>query len=264
MADQTLHWPLSRTSLRRGRATSLAVVCSVVFHALVLGYLTLLGLSAADSVTPSGAMGPDVFPDGIPVELAPRLAGDGRPVQLSRVAPNTPGTRGMNQMAERSPDFHLPEPGRLSPSTANVPEPASATGPAAADTIPSGDGGRPDGFAGPTRFTGPPRTSALACRSLSRTLTVEEQAICDDRFARAASGAGRVTGTGNAARDARFAAEGAAALQTYEQRRLGLKPNSRANPCPGSPNPSDPCAVSIQGRIWSDRDGWFPDLPGRH
>ena len=49
-----------------------------------------------------------------------------------------------------------------------------------------------------------------------------ERAICDERFAERAAAAAPIEGTGNPARDARFAAEGARALAEYEARRRPL------------------------------------------
>lgn len=107
------------------------------------------------------------------------------------------------------------------------------------------------------------RRGAIGCRALTGRLDPAEQARCDQMFARAAVRSAPIIGTDNPVRDARFAAIGDLALADYDRRRAPLKPNSRANPCPESPDPGDPCAFSIQGRIWSSRDGWLPDLPGR-
>lgn len=67
------------------------------------------------------------------------------------------------------------------------------------------------------------RTSPAGCPSTA-ILTRGEQAVCDERFnARAAEGATRpITGSGNAARDARFAREGAREMQRYEAQRRPL------------------------------------------
>lgn len=267
MTDQALHGPMRRVLARRGavrpgREASVAIVGSVAFHALVLGYLALRGLSGPDAPW-SGPISDPMFPYGsISIELVELPSGEGRPVRLNRVRPHDK-MRWLDTPAERSPDFHLPEPGRTAPTqgvSSDAEWRSGQTGPGVPDTP-----GR-HGAVGvrPAPFNSSSRTSTLACRNLARTLTLEEQAVCDERFIQAASGASRINGTGDPARDARFAAEGAAALARYEQRRLGLKPNSRANPCPEGPNPSDPCAFAIQGRIWSDREGWFPDLPGKH
>ena len=106
------------------------------------------------------------------------------------------------------------------------------------------------------------RNSTLGCR-LGGSGPADRD-LCERVLAEAAARAGPIRGTGNPTRDARFAAEGAEQLARFEDKRKPLKPYSRAEPCPGSPNPSDDCALTIQGRIWSNRDGWFPDLPRPH
>lgn len=67
------------------------------------------------------------------------------------------------------------------------------------------------------------RTSPAGCPSTA-ILTRGEQVVCDERFnARASEGAARpITGSGNAARDARFAREGAREMQRYEAQRRPL------------------------------------------
>lgn len=92
------------------------------------------------------------------------------------------------------------------------------------------------------------RTSPLGCRSRGR-LTPSEQALCDERFnADAATGAQtRITGSGNAARDARFAREGAREMYNYEARRrplAGGTGNVGTADCPGS-NLGTGCAGSL-------------------
>ncbi|WP_409020420.1 hypothetical protein [Brevundimonas vesicularis] len=92
------------------------------------------------------------------------------------------------------------------------------------------------------------RTSPLGCRSRER-LTPSEQALCDERFnADAAAGAQtRITGSGNAARDARFAREGAREMYNYEARRRPLSGgtgNVGTADCPGS-NLGTGCAGSL-------------------
>lgn len=83
------------------------------------------------------------------------------------------------------------------------------------------------------------RVSPAGCRS-PELLTPGERAVCDDRFnARAAEGAerGRITGSGNAQRDARFAREGAREMQRYEQQRRPLSGGVGVvgpGDCPGS------------------------------
>lgn len=62
------------------------------------------------------------------------------------------------------------------------------------------------------------RIRAMGCRA-PETLSHADRAACEDRFARTAAVARALDGTGNAARDGRFAREGAAALARYEARR---------------------------------------------
>lgn len=106
------------------------------------------------------------------------------------------------------------------------------------------------------------RNGALGCR-LGRSEATEPDR-CAGVLAEAMAGARPIAGTGDPARDARMAADSAAALANYERRRAPLKPYSRAEPCPGGADLMGRCPpISIQGRIWSSRDGWLPDLPGR-
>ncbi|MGX8273663.1 hypothetical protein ACWQV9_13355, partial [Brevundimonas diminuta] len=83
------------------------------------------------------------------------------------------------------------------------------------------------------------RTSPAGCPA-GRLLRRGEEIICDERFnARAAQGAenGRITGTGNAGRDARFAREGAREMQRYEAQRRPLSGGVGVlapQDCPGS------------------------------
>lgn len=229
MADQTLHGGL-RGAGRRRRDASIAVVGSIALHALALGYLALLGLSTEDDRWPDPISDP-IFPyNVIPVELIPRPSGTGLHVRRSRVMPNNHGTNGTNQPAERSPDFHFPEPGR-------APVPGGRPLDARAETGSTGSlGSRVGPFsvregARPAPFSGTARTSTLACRTLAGTLTFEEQAVCDTRFGQAAALSRPISGTGDPAQDGRFAAEGQAELDAYEALRAPLKPPT---PCEGA------------------------------
>jgi len=66
------------------------------------------------------------------------------------------------------------------------------------------------------------RNSGVGCRLRRETLTAAERAACDEAFGTAAARAAPITGSGDARRDARFAAEGARALAQYEARRAPL------------------------------------------
>ena len=80
------------------------------------------------------------------------------------------------------------------------------------------------------------RTSPIGCASPSR-LNAVERAVCAERLGEAADRAAPITGSGNAARDARFAREGAAALAAYESRRRpasgGVGVSGNSPDCPG-------------------------------
>lgn len=80
------------------------------------------------------------------------------------------------------------------------------------------------------------RTSPIGCAN-ARRLTAVEQAVCAERLGEAADRAAPITGSGNAARDARFAREGAEALAAYESRRRpasgGVGVSGISPDCPG-------------------------------
>ncbi|QBX38537.1 hypothetical protein E4M02_09265 [Brevundimonas sp. S30B] len=80
------------------------------------------------------------------------------------------------------------------------------------------------------------RTSPIGCANPSRLNSVE-QAICAERLGEAADRAAPITGSGNAARDGRFARDGAAALGAYESRRRpasgGVGVSGMSPDCPG-------------------------------
>jgi len=88
----------------------IAVVGSIAFHALVIGYLALRALSDQDPGR-DGPIEDPLFPDIMLVELIPFTAKDGRLVRVNRLDPD----RAMplpSVPAGLSPAFHLPEPGR--------------------------------------------------------------------------------------------------------------------------------------------------------
>lgn len=96
------------------------------------------------------------------------------------------------------------------------------------------------------------RTGPVGCRNPD-LLSASERAICDERFNERAAQAAPITGSGNAARDARFAREGARALADYEARRRPLSGGTGVLPpadCPGS-NFGTGCAGA-----------YMPDVPG--
>jgi len=97
------------------------------------------------------------------------------------------------------------------------------------------------------------RAGGLNCTPANR-LTAEERDRCDQRFVTA--GARRITGTGDAERDARFARQGARELAAYEARRAA--PPART-PCDKG-GPIADCGAEISVEIFSSIDGFFPNL----
>ncbi len=66
------------------------------------------------------------------------------------------------------------------------------------------------------------RASPIGCDMRDGRMSAAEQQLCDERFNERAGRARPISGTGNPERDARFAAEGARALDQYERRRRPL------------------------------------------
>ncbi len=94
----------------------------------------------------------------------------------------------------------------------------------------------------PTRPTGRQvgrslRGSMIGCDAMNGRLSAGEQAQCDAAFNRVAGAAPPLSGSGDAARDARFAAEGARQIEAYEGRRRPLAGGvgrAGTGDCPGS------------------------------
>lgn len=233
---------LDPRSTDRGRIAILAG--SAALH---IGVLAALGLAAIEHQNDIPLDQPAFV-----IEMTPRLRLDGQTPRASE-APQAASLETRNLTAV-GPLAAVTLPTDVRPS---LPEPRVATGvplPGASLVAP------PD--ADSAAIGRALRNGALGCR-LGRS-SPAQQDRCDRALAEAAARADPIRGTGNPDRDTRFAALGAEALARYEDKRKPLKPYSRAEPCPGSPTPGDDCAFSIQGRIWSNRDGWLPDLPRPH
>jgi hypothetical protein len=198
------------------------VALSIGLHALVLGYV---GYKAFDP--------PKVYGDGGPIEDPwPR------PVIYVEIEPR-PLLRGEVARTRETPapDFPFSE---LRDAGTRLNETTGATGSAAAGDQP----GSPSPRAAAAGAPAPPadvgtapwqvrpetmgdrlgrslRTSLVGCASPD-LLSAPERAICDDRFGARAAAAAPIQGTGDPARDARFAREGRRALALYEARRRPL------------------------------------------
>lgn len=212
------------------------------------------GPAPAPSMAPSPAPEPAVAPAPAPARITapvptPAPIAPPAPVVAPKPVPTPPIAM------ERAPSPPAPAPalpqrrltkdkdeeedasGRPSPPAPRVAAPPPGGAPAAgAGEITDAWRFAPEGQDG--RNARALRVSPAGCPSTG-VLTRGERAICEERFnARAAEGAQRaITGSGNAARDARFAREGAREMQRYEAQRRPLAGGVGVMPpqeCPGS------------------------------
>ena len=195
------------------RRRAAILVGSVALHVAVLAAIGA-GLSDARFVPSTEA------PIYVEMDPAPSIAGATRTrsPRIPPVASDVP--------ARRNPAPATEQPRTASKLTEAPPVPATEVG----RSTPA-----PATSATPLVRPAPSlRASSLRalCRGRLDLLTAQQQAACDDQFSEAAGRAARIAGTGNPDRDARFAAEGDAALDAYVRRRAPLNPDSRARPCP--------------------------------
>ncbi|WP_332653627.1 hypothetical protein [Brevundimonas sp.] len=218
MRDLRLVWP-SRAERWRKPAI---VALSVGLHVLVLGYI---GFKAFEPPRLYGEEQPhgDPFPRTVifaEIEPRPLLRGE---TARTRETPR--------------PDTVMPS---IPDAGTRLNDTTGATGSAAAGDQPSSPSPRavaagapaPPGDVGTAPWQVRPetmgdrvgrglRTSPVGCAN-PRLLSDAERAVCDDRFGARAAAAAPIEGTGDPARDGRFAREGARALARYEARRRPL------------------------------------------
>ena len=196
-----------RTTLHRpgrdGWRKPALIGASLALHGVVLGYLALtaVGVGGLDPV----AM-PRIF---IPLQLEPRplLAGERVrvPTPPRSLAPDRTARATTATPSPRKPEEDEARPAPPAPRLA-----APAPGAPAID----------DSWRVRPQASGPGLDlCAGGCSLPPGRLTAAERAACDARFGAAALGAAPIRGTGDPARDARFAAEGARALAAYESLR---------------------------------------------
>ena len=223
MAGLAWVWPRSGERWRRPAL----VGASVAVHALVLGYMAFQTIHDPRRYGEDGPI-PDPFPFNRPilVEIEPRplLRGETartrptpRPDSLidtlrdagTRLT-ETAGATGSADAGET--DRPSPPAPRFAPGGQPAVAPPADVGAGVwqvrpetlGDRVWRGMRGRPPGCASP--------------ELLSRA----ERVICDDRFGERAAAAPPISGSGDAARDDRFAREGRRALAEYENRRRPL------------------------------------------
>lgn len=196
---------------------------SLALHGLVLGYLALTAVGVGD-LDPVAL--PRVF---IPLQLEPRPLLPGEQVRMPAPPPTMAPDRAA-ATAATPPSPRKPEEDE-NDARPDAPAPRLALPAPGAPAVDDSWRVRP-------RAAGPAiNLRGGGCSLPPGRLTAAEQAACDTRFGAAALGAAPIQGTGNPARDARFAAEGARALAEYEAVRRPLSGGTGlVGPadCPGS------------------------------
>jgi hypothetical protein len=222
------HKPIIATLGSRRWRTPLIVAGSVLAHALVLGFLALNTFAPlADQLRP---------PPPIYLDIEPRPLLDGEQPRPPRVIPPT-DTYPAPVPADRTMRVADPltRPEDEEDETETVPSRPAIPG------VPSRGPSdrewqvRPDTTQG--RVARSLRTSTAGCNMRNGRMPAAEQALCDEAFNEAAARARPISGSGNAARDARFAAEGRREMERYEARRRPLAGGTGVTgvgDCPGS------------------------------
>jgi len=206
---------------------SLVVAGSVLAHAVVL---SLLALNTFDTPVATPPYYPPVY-----LQIEPRPLLEGETPRTPRFAPPSPS-------ADAVPSDRMPLPRDLLtrpedededtlPTEAAPPTPGSA----GSDLVDPRWLARPE--AERARVARSLRTSTVGCNARNGRMSAAEQALCDEAFNEGAARARPISGSGNAARDARFAAEGRREMEAYEARRRPLAGGTGVTgvgDCPGS------------------------------
>lgn len=181
------------------------LAASVALHLAILWPLTLRWIEADRAA-------PDISQPLIVLDIAPRpLLRDERPRAPSFARP-TPVTAPVAGARPDAPRVRVreEEDAAASPSVSNT-----TTG--AAVAVPRDWTVREEALG--DRVARSLRNSGVGCRMRDGRMNRLDQADCDQAFGQAAARAAPITGSGDASRDARFAAEGARELALYEARR---------------------------------------------
>lgn len=199
---------------RRARLAA-TVAGSIALHMLILGPIVLGALGQG---VPLRSTGPNIIPD-ILIEMEPRPLLPGERPSLAAIAPPTLDPPLPRSAAEgRDAPVRTPLDDDEDLPTAPSPR-AVATAPGVA--VPDAPTWRIPSMPLGHRVAGSLRNGIPGCRA-SATLTTEERARCDERFAEAARRAPPIAGTGDAVRDVQLARQGARALAQYEAQRAPL------------------------------------------
>jgi|TARA_R100000149_G_scaffold66008_1_gene42749 hypothetical protein len=205
----------------------LVVTGSVLAHAVVL---SLLALNTFDPPVPARPYNPPIY-----LEIEPRPLLEGETPRIPRVAP-------ASSSADAVPSDRVPLPRDLLTRPEDEDDEAvQADARSAAPGAPGSDLIDPRWLARPAderaRVARSLRTSTLGCNARNGRMPAAEQALCDEAFNEGAARARPISGSGNAARDARFAAEGRREMEAYEARRRPLAGGTGVTgvgDCPGS------------------------------
>jgi hypothetical protein len=205
----------------------LVVAGSVLAHVLVL---SLLALNTFDAPVQPRPFSPPIY-----LEIEPRPLLEGETPRVPRVAPASPSANAVR--SDRAP---LARDLLTRPEDEDDDAVQTGAGPAAPGA-PGSDLIDPRWLARPAderaRVARSLRTSTLGCNARNGRMPAAEQALCDEAFNEAAAQARPISGSGNAARDARFAAEGRREMEAYEARRRPLAGGTGVTgvgDCPGS------------------------------
>lgn len=217
-----------RVALCQGRwRTPVVLTVSVLAHALVLGFLALRTFDLEVGVA---APPPPLY-----VEIEPRPLLEGEVLRPPRVA-SMPETA----VASASDTLSLPTELRTPPQDEDDEAVQAETRPASPGATGT-DLVDPAWLARPiderARVASSLRTSTVGCNARNGRMPAAEQALCDEAFNEGAARARPISGSGNAARDARLAAEGRRETEAYEARRRPLAGGTGVTgvgDCPGS------------------------------
>lgn len=203
---------------------SLVMAGSVLAHALVL---TLLATGTFDPPVQTRPYTPPIY---LEIEPRPLLKGERpRPPRTAPLNSTAPLAAAADRPMRVTEPFARPED---DDEEAPVTRPATPGLPARQSSEwavqPETEGGR---------VARSLRTSTLGCNARNGRMSAAEQALCDEAFNEGAARARPISGSGNAARDARFAAEGRREMEAYEARRRPLAGGTGVTgvgDCPGS------------------------------
>lgn len=205
------------------------LLASVALHAAVLGWLGLRAIQLDEG----DRRPPIVF---LEIEPRPLLSGEverepryAAPTEAAPASPSASDAASLSPRRLEEEDEARAAADRVVPGRAvQAPSPAEQ--------------GIDDAWRVPTGVTGRQlgrslRGSMIGCDAMQGRLSAGEQAQCDERFAEAAGRAAPIEGSGDARRDARFAAQGRREIQAYESRRAPAAGGTGVVPlgdCPGS------------------------------